>query len=209
MYEKFLAIPEEKQSTIIEAALSIFGKHGYTKANTAEICEKAQISKGLLFHYFGSKKNLYLYLVDQVTEVMSQKYYAYMPQRPMEIFELLSESTVVKLKIAFEMPDGYKIIYEAYVNPPPDVKDDLDQRLAGLFSNQRALFGQMVDVSLFKETVDPKLGIDLIWACAKGLYDLYLEDFKSFSADELLSRYDKIKEEMMAHFGLLKTALYK
>lgn len=209
MFDKFFAIPNEKQENIIKSALEVFAKNGYSKANTSAICEKALISKGLLFHYFGSKKNLYLFLVDKMTEEMTQKYYAYMPQRPMEIFELLSESTVIKLKIAMEMPDGYKIIHEAYVNPPSELKEELDARLSGIFANQKDLFAQMIDISLFKENVDPKKGIDLIWACSKGLYDLYLEDFKKVPPEELLERYDEIKEDMMVHFALLKTALYK
>jgi AcrR family transcriptional regulator len=58
MCEKFRAISEEKQRTILDAALTEFSERGYHKANTNTICEKAGISKGLLFHYFGSKKAL-------------------------------------------------------------------------------------------------------------------------------------------------------
>ncbi len=209
MYDKFFSIAKEKQEIILEAALSIFAHKGYSKANTASICEKASISKGILFHYFGSKKNLFLFLVDRITDDMTKVYYEQMPKVPMELFDLLTESTIVKLRIASEMPREYKIIYEAYVNPPQEVKGDLDEKLAGLFTSQRDLFGQMVDVSLFKENIDPKIGIDLIWACAKGLYDLYLEDFKLLSPEETLSSFDKIRDDMMVHFGLLRSALYR
>lgn len=209
MYEKFNAVSKEKQESVISAAIAIFGAGGYVKANTSEICEQAGISKGLLFHYFGSKKNLFLFLVDYITEDMSKRYYSQMKKMPMELFELLTESTMIKLKIAAEIPMAYKIIYEAYVNPPSELKNDLEEKLSGLFSNQKELFAQMVDVSLFKDEITPKRGIDLIWACSKGLYDLYLEDLKKMTAEETLSNMEWIKEDMMAHFAILKTALYK
>ncbi len=35
---------------------------GYENASTNKIVEKAGISKGLLFHYFGNKKGLFVYV---------------------------------------------------------------------------------------------------------------------------------------------------
>ena len=44
---------------IIDAALKEFGQHGYEGASTNQICLSAGISKGLLYHYFKSKENLF------------------------------------------------------------------------------------------------------------------------------------------------------
>lgn len=54
---------EEKELTrqkMIEAAIVEFGLHGYEGASTNQICAGACISKGLLYHYFKSKENLFL-----------------------------------------------------------------------------------------------------------------------------------------------------
>lgn len=209
MYDHFFSISKEKQDIILKAAISVFAENGYLQSKTAKICEKAGISKGLIFHYFGSKKNLFLFIVDHITEEMLKKYYELMPQVPMELFELLSESTVIKLKIAAEMPESYQIIYEAYINPPQELKKELNERLNGMFANKRKDFAKLIDVSLFKEEIDPEIGIDLIWACAKGLQDLYLEEFKAYSAQEVLSAMDEVNEKLMKHFAILKSALYR
>lgn len=53
---------EEKAVTrnkMIEAAIVEFGLHGYEGASTNQICAGASISKGLLYHYFKSKENLF------------------------------------------------------------------------------------------------------------------------------------------------------
>jgi TetR/AcrR family transcriptional regulator len=59
---KFMTMAEEKRERIIEAALQEFLK-GYMAASTDAIVKEAGISKGLLFHYFGSKRGLFLFLI--------------------------------------------------------------------------------------------------------------------------------------------------
>ena len=63
MNEKFFDLKKEKQDRMINAALKVFALHGYRHACTDDIVKEAAISKGLLFHYFGSKL---LYLYDDV-----------------------------------------------------------------------------------------------------------------------------------------------
>ena len=52
--DKFFALSEEKQITIINAALQCFGKFGYDKASVNDIAVTAHISKASVFQYFGS-----------------------------------------------------------------------------------------------------------------------------------------------------------
>ncbi len=64
MNEKFFDLKKEKQDRMIGAAQKAFGLNGYDHASTDDIVRDASISKGLLFHYFGSKKGLYTFLFD-------------------------------------------------------------------------------------------------------------------------------------------------
>lgn len=61
--ESFFALPQEKQKLIVDAALSQFGKMGYKKTSVNDIATAAGISKGMVFHYFKNKKQMYLYLI--------------------------------------------------------------------------------------------------------------------------------------------------
>ncbi|MGL5684596.1 TetR family transcriptional regulator [Vagococcus fluvialis] len=50
---------EDKQLDILRVATEEFATNGFYKTKTDTIAEKAGVSKGLIFHYFKSKKNLY------------------------------------------------------------------------------------------------------------------------------------------------------
>ena len=62
MNEKFFDLKKEKQDRMMNAGLQIFALNGYRHASTDDIIKQADISKGLLFHYFGSKAGYYAFL---------------------------------------------------------------------------------------------------------------------------------------------------
>lgn len=64
MNEKFFDLKKEKQDRMINAALKVFALNGYAHASTDEIVKEAEISKGLLFHYFTNKIGLYSFIYD-------------------------------------------------------------------------------------------------------------------------------------------------
>lgn len=75
MYENFEKISEEKKNRIIKSALKEFAVKGYEEASTNNIVKEAGISKGMIFHYFENKKNLYLYILDYCAELYFQKHF--------------------------------------------------------------------------------------------------------------------------------------
>jgi len=70
MNERFFNLTREKQDRIINAAIYVFSANGYDKAGTDAIIKEAGISKGLLFHYFGSKLNLYSFVAEYCARYM-------------------------------------------------------------------------------------------------------------------------------------------
>ncbi|MCL2193139.1 MAG: TetR/AcrR family transcriptional regulator, partial [Treponema sp.] len=72
--EKFLKLDDEKRDRILNAAMKEF-RYGYVKASTDIIVKEAGISKGLLFHYFGTKEQLYTFLVRHTSELVQKDYF--------------------------------------------------------------------------------------------------------------------------------------
>ena len=70
MNDKFFDLKKEKQDRMINAALKVFAINGYKHASTDDIVSEAGISKGLLFHYFGSKLGLYTFVHDYSVRYM-------------------------------------------------------------------------------------------------------------------------------------------
>jgi len=58
--DTFEKLSSEKQDVVLQAGIVEFSQKTYPDASTDEITHRAGISKGLLFHYFGSKKAFYL-----------------------------------------------------------------------------------------------------------------------------------------------------
>ncbi|WGS64461.1 TetR/AcrR family transcriptional regulator [Marinitoga aeolica] len=55
---------EETYEKIIKAAYEIFSTEGYQKASINKIKDKANVSKGAIYHYFKSKEELYLKVLE-------------------------------------------------------------------------------------------------------------------------------------------------
>lgn len=58
--------PDARREQILEAAIELFGERPYAAVSTAELARAAGVTRGLLHHYFGTKRGLYLEVVRQM-----------------------------------------------------------------------------------------------------------------------------------------------
>lgn len=70
MNERFFDLKKDRQDRIINGAMKVITENGYRHASTDEMVSAASISKGLLFHYFKSKKGVYQFLYEYSTRYM-------------------------------------------------------------------------------------------------------------------------------------------
>lgn len=69
----FNKLSKEKKNIVINAGFKCFGQSGYEKTSVSEIAKEAGISKASIFHYFGTKKDMYLYLFEYAySEIMKE-----------------------------------------------------------------------------------------------------------------------------------------
>lgn len=66
-------IKEERMKTILDSALYLFAVRGYNGVTSDDVTKKAECSHGLLYHYFGSKEDLFNYLIDNIVVVEGRK----------------------------------------------------------------------------------------------------------------------------------------
>ena len=55
--------PDERRDQILRAAARLFGRRPYSDVSISDIAAEAGTARGLLHHYFGSKRELYLEVV--------------------------------------------------------------------------------------------------------------------------------------------------
>ncbi len=98
MNGKFFDLKKEKQDRMINAALKAFALGGYRHASTDDIVKDAAISKGLLFHYFGSKLGLYTFIYDYSVRYMTLELKTTVSAEETDMFELLKQVEQAKLQ---------------------------------------------------------------------------------------------------------------
>ena len=66
---------EKNQQTrrrIMDSALAEFSRQGYGASSVNTICSAQDISKGIIYHYFKTKDDLYLACVEECFQLLTQ-----------------------------------------------------------------------------------------------------------------------------------------
>lgn len=61
--------PDERKEQIFACAAELFGEHPYADVSTSDIAARAGVARGLINHYFGTKRELYLAIVRRALTV--------------------------------------------------------------------------------------------------------------------------------------------
>ena len=123
MISKFLKLEPEKRERILNAAISEFAQKGYKNASTNEIVKEAGISKGLIFHYFKNKKQLYFYLYDYLMEIMAEEYFQESWLDEKDFFKKMRMASLAKLELYRRHPLIFKFFLTAYAETDDEVKN--------------------------------------------------------------------------------------
>ena len=104
MNDKFFDLKKEKQDRMINAALKVFAVNGYKHASTDDIVSEAGISKGLLFHYFGSKLGLYTFVHDYSVRFMKLELTTGVSSTAKDYFEIRKQIEFAKMQALKNYP---------------------------------------------------------------------------------------------------------
>jgi AcrR family transcriptional regulator len=61
--------PDERREQILACAISLFGERPYAAVSTTELAHRAGVARGLINHYFGTKRSLYLEVVRRMVTI--------------------------------------------------------------------------------------------------------------------------------------------
>ena len=196
MNEKFWDLKKEKQDRMINAALKVFSQYGYYHASTDEIVKTAGISKGLLFHYFGSKIGVYAFLYDYATRFVTLELTGNVEKNETGYFELYNQILAAKVAAMAQYPYICPFLNKA------DVEDYLEA--VGVISERREKYHRIMealreraDITIFAEGVDYKKIGDILDYTVDGLLEKSIRS-ENFRADifmqEALEYIDMIRK---------------
>jgi AcrR family transcriptional regulator len=197
---KIMHMEPEKRDRVINAALNVF-RHGYEHTSTDDIVREAGISKGLLYHYFGTKEGLYAFLLSYALDVMGKEYFDLLNTGQRDVLELLRQSLLLKMDLSYRYPALFDFMGTAYA----------EGEYAGMFqSMQSDMMGKLyanADLSLFREDVDAQKAVRIIQWSLFGYSNSHISKDKSIS--DYQSEYEAHLIEIDEYFAIFKKVFYK
>ena len=198
---------EDKRTLLLEIASEQFAELGYEKTSTNQIIQRAGISKGILFHYFASKKQLYASVLDHGLERIA----SYMNRRttdlPSELFGVILARSRVKMEFYLQEPAAYKLLVGAFAEPVPDeVKDIVDERRRRMAEHLSVRFEQ-VDLSRIRAGVDSALALDLVTSVVSLVSNRFIERHRA-RPDRGLNEVEAFLGELGQYLEMIRTGIY-
>lgn len=181
-FDVFHALDPEKQKRIIETALIEFAEKGFKRASTNEIAKKAEIGKGMLFYYFGSKEELFDFLCEYTIEFAKTTYLARLKPDTGDFIKRCQKLMEAKRQVMeeYRLPFAFfesfykeenKEYFEKYSKDTEAIRDQI---IKSTYED--------IDYSLLRSDVDGKKVIQYI----QWLIDAYQSDLtKRFKCGEV------------------------
>jgi len=198
-----MSLEPGKRDRILNSAMKEF-RYGYNKASTDTIAKEAGISKGLLYHYFDTKEELYAFLVSYAADLMQKEYFDMMDLGQRDILEGFWQACLLKRDITEHYPFLYDFIYGIYV-----YKSDIPNvEISEIYAKSQQtieedLFNRF-DTQLLRADVDPKRALAVISWTMNGFFD-------AFKNGVLVENhnYDQFLEELRNYLDILRLCFYK
>jgi AcrR family transcriptional regulator len=137
---------EQRREQLLTIGAGLFAKRTYDEVWIEEVAEIAQVSRGLLYHYFPTKKDFFAEIVrgqrDQLLE-MSE------PDPALPVTEQLRAGLDVYLEFARTHPDGYRIVHRATGGADGEIQAI---REAGMAANTERILDAVSRLTLVTET---------------------------------------------------------
>ena len=192
----------EKRKRIINCALEEFSKTQFEHASTNEIVEKSKISKGLLFHYFGTKKKLYNYLIEFSCEYVIELFENGISWEICDFFKRVDEIMLLKLSAVKDYPYIYNFLNRTIENRSiEDIKFNFSDRLAIL---KKRIYSENIDNTLFCTNLDTEKAKDVIRWTIEGATEKLWKDIP-----ENLNLKNTIMKEHKKYMDILRSIMYQ
>lgn len=103
-----------KEEAMLETSMKQFTMHGFRGTKTDDIVKEAGVSKGLLFHYFGNKANLYVACYESASQFFYRKVDYSIWTDSDDLTAMVVNATKYKIKMQLEYPVEFDFLMRAF-----------------------------------------------------------------------------------------------
>lgn len=165
---------------ILNASLNEFGERNYFEASTNTICKKNDISKGLLFHYFKSKDELFLWCIKKCCDDLVEYIELNFKISENDLETNLNEYFNVRNQFFRDNPNYHNIFKNTVVNPPEHLKEKISELKNELKELNRKIILELMENLALRKGITQENIIKLIFDFADYLlvkkYDIDQEE---------------------------------
>lgn len=115
----------------MDSALTEFSKKGYGASSINTICSAENISKGIIYHYFSTKDDLFLACVEECFTLLTEYLKTGLCSEEEGAAERLEEYFSVRMDFFRENPVYQRIFCEAVITPPEHLRSGIQKRKQG------------------------------------------------------------------------------
>ena len=199
--DKFLALTEEKRTTILNAALQCFGKFGYEKASINDIAVAAHISKASVFQYFGSKKQLYIYLLEYCKKIIEGIFDKEALDSQTDLFDRIMTSSKIEMEGFKTQPFILQFISSVWEETSPDVLDSLVILTEETCKFRNDMILREDDALKFKNPEDAGPVFQMLLLMAEG----YAARYRGADTFD----FDTVMDDFQKNIAILRKNFYK
>ncbi len=181
MIRKEIDLNNEKVIKIINAAFEEFAKFGKTKASLNKILKMAGISKGVFYHYFSDKEELFNYLLKYSTEIGIFKMNESIDWTNDDIIKRIFEITTYKLEVIREHP--YMIAFSEGFNS--DVLSYMDKNEMDHW--RKKVYSYNISIEKLKDPSTLEEAIHISRWTFRGLFANLMKENEGQFSDEALA----------------------
>lgn len=200
MNSKFFDLKKEKQDRMINASLKFFALQGYRHASTDDIVREAAISKGLLFHYFGSKLGVYSFIYDYSVRYMNLELKSNVDPKEKDMFLLLKQMEAARMHAMRGYPYMQQFLNRSMSEDVSEALLAIEAKRNNLVETYEAIDRQM-DFSSFPAGTDGEKLRKMLDLTIKGLMTEHFQD-ASFQPEMLY-------EEICGYLDMVRKLIYR
>jgi len=207
---KIMKLDYKKRKRIINAALEEFTL-GYAQASTDQIVQNANISKGLLFHYFGTKKKLFFFLYSYALDIIGGEFNL-TDSTSSDYIKNLWDLSLKSRQLIKKYDRIYSFLAASHLillNEFPNNEIGEDNPVETL----KKKYKSRADKNLFKDFVDANHALNIIEWTVDGYSKELSKKYSNIDDMQHLSHKDKefieIENDLKSYFELLRQVFYK
>ena len=200
-HKSFTDLPKQKQEQIINSGLSVFSRYEYKKASVNDIAVEAGISKSMVFHYFGSKKILYLYLVSFAGQELVDQMEKNIDRTVLDFFDRIKMMTKIKITLLHHRPFLTQFFAMVYREKDEQVAGELRGFFASGETYRTSTVLENIETHKFKQGISPETVMKLLLRYTEG-YISELPSDREFEFEQVMAEFDEC-------LSLLKNNFYK